>query len=288
MSRTLASAALVCVQLLVAPVAGRGARLVGWCGAAAGGAGVPAGDAASTVAALRGVLGHPRRELTQRRMRQDTPGNCRPCNSATALVRELSHQVSLPYQGPILRIPGGDLRLGPDRADGRHRRHALNDGELPSMSPRCTRMPIRRQARGDMTTPQDRRSDPGGTLNQVLRKARALPGRALAWSPRWAALHEGHLSLVRTSVAACDLTVVTIFVNPTQFGPSEDFARYPRTLDADLQMLGRERADIVVRTDGRPALSSWDFRRTSNHRTWPSRWKGAAGRDISAVSPPSY
>lgn len=81
-------------------------------------------------------------------------------------------------------------------------------------------------------------------LSQVLRKART-GGKVIGLVPTMGALHAGHLSLVRASVAACDLTVVTIFVNPTQFGPNEDFARYPRTLEADLRMLGREQADFV-------------------------------------------
>ena len=50
-------------------------------------------------------------------------------------------------------------------------------------------------------------------------------------------LHQGHLSLVRASAAECDVTIVTVFVNPTQFGPSEDYDQYPRDLDRDIGLL---------------------------------------------------
>jgi pantoate--beta-alanine ligase len=63
------------------------------------------------------------------------------------------------------------------------------------------------------------------------------------------ALHDGHLSLVDAAQAACQFTVVTIFVNPTQFGPREDLARYPRTLAEDLRQLHQKRVDLVFLPD---------------------------------------
>ncbi len=59
------------------------------------------------------------------------------------------------------------------------------------------------------------------------------------------ALHEGHLSLVRASKSECDFTVVTIFVNPSQFGPNEDLDAYPRTLEADLDALAECGVELV-------------------------------------------
>ena len=59
------------------------------------------------------------------------------------------------------------------------------------------------------------------------------------------ALHQGHLSLVDACVNRCDVCVVTIFVNPTQFGPGEDYAKYPRELEADINALGHRRVDIL-------------------------------------------
>jgi pantoate--beta-alanine ligase len=69
-------------------------------------------------------------------------------------------------------------------------------------------------------------------------------GKTIGLVPTMGALHEGHLSLVQASRAECGLTVVTIYVNPSQFGPKEDFARYPRTLEHDLELLAGL-ADVV-------------------------------------------
>ena len=81
-------------------------------------------------------------------------------------------------------------------------------------------------------------------VRAALAKARA-DGQTVGLVPTMGALHAGHLSLVEASVAQCDFTVVSVFVNPTQFGPSEDLEEYPRDIEGDAEKCQAAGADLI-------------------------------------------
>jgi pantoate--beta-alanine ligase len=70
-------------------------------------------------------------------------------------------------------------------------------------------------------------------------------GQTLGFVPTMGALHAGHLALIKTASAQCDVVAASIFVNPKQFGPNEDFAKYPRSFEQDCALLEAEGAELV-------------------------------------------
>lgn len=85
------------------------------------------------------------------------------------------------------------------------------------------------------------------TVEALREKVRSLraEGNRIGFVPTMGALHEGHLRLVMEAGKTCDAVVVSIFVNPTQFGPNEDFTQYPRTVAEDIELLQRQKCSLV-------------------------------------------
>ena len=82
-------------------------------------------------------------------------------------------------------------------------------------------------------------------MTSVAHRLRRAESRTIGFVPTMGALHEGHLSLAREARSRCDVVVVSVFVNPTQFGPAEDFASYPRDLTRDAALLADYNVDFV-------------------------------------------
>jgi pantoate--beta-alanine ligase len=85
------------------------------------------------------------------------------------------------------------------------------------------------------------------TIDEMRTSSRAArsAGKRLGFVPTMGALHDGHLSLVRAARKSCDVVAASIFVNPTQFGPNEDLAKYPRTFERDRALLEKESVDFL-------------------------------------------
>ncbi|MCM8804817.1 MAG: pantoate--beta-alanine ligase [Candidatus Omnitrophica bacterium] len=88
-------------------------------------------------------------------------------------------------------------------------------------------------------------------INEVREEIRKIKkeNKMIGFVPTMGYLHKGHISLIRKAKIECDYTVVSIFVNPTQFGPNEDFERYPRDIERDIKILKNEKVDLLFNPD---------------------------------------
>lgn len=110
-----------------------------------------------------------------------------------------------------------------------------------------------------MTMPRVRSLD---ELRSIV-KTWKTSGKTVGLVPTMGALHNGHLSLVRSSVQTCDYTIATIFVNPTQFAAGEDLDTYPRNEDSDCEMLEAENCDLAFCPDARTVYPTGEQTRVS-------------------------
>jgi pantoate--beta-alanine ligase len=117
-----------------------------------------------------------------------------------------------------------------------------------------------------------------------LRSVQAMAGWSAALSregvsiglvPTMGALHAGHRSLIRRARLSCDALVVSLFVNPLQFGPHEDYARYPRSFEADAALCREEGVDVLFAPQA-TALYPDGFQTTVTAGPLGQRWEGAA------------
>jgi len=110
---------------------------------------------------------------------------------------------------------------------------------------------------------------------RTWKKAQILSGKEVGFVPTMGALHEGHASLIRQAARENPAVAVSIFVNPTQFGPKEDLAKYPRTLQTDLDLCQKNGATMVYTPDSQgmypPGFDTWvEVGKVGTH------WCGAA------------
>ena len=99
-------------------------------------------------------------------------------------------------------------------------------------------------------------------------------GVRIGFVPTMGALHQGHRALIRTARLACDAVVVSIFVNPAQFGPREDFLRYPRQMKQDAAMCRENGVDVLF-APSRDAMYPPDFQTAVAVHALSQRWEGA-------------
>src|SRR5258708_33542757 len=120
---------------------------------------------------------------------------------------------------------------------------------LPSARPAIHALPISRFTGFPVSAPKTDHRPPlvvtelVPQIRGIVRSAQER-GSRVGLVPTMGALHAGHVSLIQAARLQCDFVVVSIFVNPTQLGPQEDFAKYPRNLDADLKLCAEAGADV--------------------------------------------